>query len=66
MQVNKKYPPDGILKPGGFICGTHKSYQDGTLNLVTTVWQDNRFVRFVSTNSNPRNVVHIVRRLGCM
>ena len=31
---------------------------------MATVWQDNRTVRHVNTNSNPRNV-HIDRRLGC-
>ena len=46
------------------IHGTYKSYQDGNSNLVATVWQDNRIVILVSTNSNPRNVVHTDRRLG--
>ena len=45
------------------ICGAYKSYQDGSSNLVATVWQDNRIVRLVSTNSYPRNV-HTGRRLG--
>ena len=31
---------------------------------MTTVWQDNRIVRLVSTNSNSRNV-HTDRRLSC-
>ena len=58
------YLPEGICKPGRMICGAYKSYQDGKSNLVATVWQDNKIVRLVSTNSNPRNVVHTDRRLG--
>ena len=45
------------------ICGAYKSYQGGRSNLVATVWQDSRIVRHVSTTSNPRNIVHIDRRL---
>ena len=62
--VNKKYLPEGIHKPGRMICGAYKSYQDGSSNLVTTVWQDNRIVWLASTISNSRNVVHTDRRLG--
>ena len=62
--MNKKYLLDGIRKPDRMICAAYKSYQDGSSNLMATVWQDNRIVRLVSTNSNPRNVVHTVRRLG--
>ena len=62
--MNKKYLPEGICKPGRMICGTYKSYQDGSSNVVATVCQDNRIVRLVRTNSNPRNVVHTDRRLG--
>ena len=58
-----KYLPEDICKPGRMICWAHKSYQAGSSNLVATVWQDNRIVRLVSTNSNPRNVVHTDRRL---
>ena len=61
--MNKKYLPEGIHKPGRMIHGAYKSYQDGSSNLVATVWQDNRIVRLVSINSNPRNV-HTDRRLG--
>ena len=64
MQVNKKYFPEGICKPVRMIHGTYKSYQDGSSNLVTTVWQDDRIVRLAITNSNLRNVVHTDRRLG--
>ena len=64
IQVNKKYLPEGIHKPGRMICGTYKSYQDGSSNLVATVWQYIRILRLVSTNSNPSNVVHTNRRLG--
>ena len=64
IQVNKKHLPGGIFKPGRMIGVAYKSYQDGSSNLVATVWQDNRIVRLVSTNSNPRNVVHTDRRLG--
>ena len=46
------------------IHGAYKSYQDGSSNLVAIVWQDNRIVRLVSINSNPRNVAHTDRRLG--
>ena len=46
------------------IHGAYKSHQDGTSNLVATVWQDNRNVRLVSTNLNPRYVVNTDRRLG--
>ena len=46
------------------IWGAYKSYQDGSSNLVATVWQDNRVVRLITTDSNPRNVVHRDRRLG--
>ena len=46
------------------IHSAYKSYQDGSSNLVATVWQDNRIVRLVSTNLNPRNVVHTDRILG--
>ena len=45
------------------IWGTYKSYQDGNSNFMATVWQHNRVVRLVSTNSNPRNV-HIDKRFG--
>ena len=45
------------------ILGALKSYQDDSSNLVVTVWQDNRIVRLVSANLNPRNVVHTDRRL---
>ena len=47
------------------IYGAYKSYQDGSLNFVAIVWQDNRIVRPISRNSNPRIVVHTDRRLGC-
>ena len=46
------------------ICGVYTSYQDGSSNLVATVWQDNRIVRHFSKNLNPRNVVYTDRRLG--
>ena len=62
--VNKKYLPEGSHKPGRMIHGAYKSYLDGSSNLVANFWQDNRNVRLVSTNSNPRNVVHTDRRLG--
>ena len=42
--MNKKYLPGGIHNPGKMIHGAHKSYQDGRLNLVATVWQDNTIV----------------------
>ena len=61
---NKKYLPEGICKPGRIIHGAYKSYQDGSSNLVATVWKDNRIVRLVCTKSTPRNVVHTGRRLG--
>ena len=61
--VNKKYLLEGIYKPGRMIHGAYKSYQDGSPNLVATVWKDNRIVRCVSTNSNPRNI-NTDRRLG--
>ena len=59
-----KYLPEGICKPGNNICGAYKSYQDDSSNLTATVWQDNRIVRLVSTNSNPRNVVYTDRKVG--
>ena len=62
--MNRKYLPESIHKPVRIIHGTFKSYQDGSSNLVATVWQDSRIVRLVSTNSNPRNDVHTDRRLG--
>ena len=62
--MNKKCLPEGTCKSGRMICGAYKSYQDCSSNLVATVWQDNRIVRLVSTNSKPRNVVHTDRRLG--
>ena len=65
IQVNKKYLPEGICTPGRMINGAYKSNQDCSSNLVTTVWQDNRILRLVSTNSYPRNVVHSDRKLGC-
>ena len=58
--MNKKYLPEGICKSGRMICSAYKSYQDGSSNLVATVWQDNRIVRL----SNPGNVVHTDSRLG--
>ena len=58
-----KYLPVGILKPGRMIHGAYKSYQDGSSNLMATVWQDHRIVRLTSTNSNPRNFLHTERRL---
>ena len=61
--MNNKCLPEGIHKPGRMIHNAYKSYQDGSSNLMATVWQDNRIVRLVSTNSNPRNVVHTHRRL---
>ena len=64
IEVNTKYLPDGIHKPGRMIWSAYKSYQDGNSNLVTTIWQDNRIVRLVSTNSNLRNVVHTGRSNG--
>ena len=64
IQVNRKYLPEGICKPDRMICGAYKSYQDGSSNLVVTVWQDNRIIRLVSTNSNPGNLVHTDSRLG--
>ena len=36
IQVNKKYLPEGICKPGRMIRGAYKSYQDGSSNLVVT------------------------------
>ena len=42
MWVNKKYLPECICKPARIICGTNKSHQDGSSNMVATVWQDNR------------------------
>ena len=62
--LNKKCLPNGIHKPGRLIQWCLKSYQDGSSNLVVTVWQDNRIVRLITTNSNPRNVVHADSRLG--
>ena len=62
--MNKKYLPEGFHELATMIHGAYKSYQDGNSNLVATVWKDNRTVRLVSTNSNPRNVVHTDRRLG--
>ena len=56
--MNKKYLPEGNCKSGRMICGSYKSYQDGSSNLVAPVWQDNRIVRLVRTNSNPGYVVH--------
>ena len=64
MWVNKKYLPEDICKPGKMIHGASKSYQDGSSDLMATVWQDNRIVRLVSMNSNPWNVIHTDRRLG--
>ena len=64
IQMNKKYLPGDICKPDKMICGSDKSYQHGSSNLVAIVWHDNRIVRLVSTNSNPRNVVQPDRRLG--
>ena len=64
VRVTKKYLPEGIHKPGRMIHSVYKSYQDGSSNLVATVWQDKRIIRLVSTNSSPRNVVHTDRRLG--
>ena len=61
--MNKKHLPEGVCKPGKMICGAYKLYQDGSSNLVATVWQDNRIVGFVRTNSNSRNV-DTDRKLG--
>ena len=46
------------------ICGANKLYQDDSSNMVVTVWQDNRIVRLVRTNSNPRYIVHTDKILG--
>ena len=62
--MHKKYLAASIYKPGRMIHGAYKSNQDGSSNLMATIWQDNRIVRLVSTNSNPKNVVHTDRRLG--
>ena len=62
--VNKKYLPDGICKPSWMMGGAYKSYQDGSSNFMATVWQDNRIVKLLSMNSNPRCVVYTDRRLG--
>ena len=64
VQVNKKYLPEGIHKPCRMIHDAYKSYGDCSSNIVATVWQGNRIVRLVSSNSNPRNIVHAYRRFG--
>ena len=64
MRANKKYLPDGVKQPGRMVRGGHKSFQDGSSNLVATVWQDNEVVRLVSTNSKPSNILQANRRLG--
>ena len=46
------------------IWGIYRTYQDGHLKLVPSVWQENRIVRLLSINSNQRNVLHTNRRLG--
>ena len=64
MRANKKYLPDGVKQPGRMVRGGHKSFQDGSSNLVATVWQDNKVVQLVSTNSKPSNILQANRRLG--
>ena len=52
--MTKKYLPEGICKPGKMILTAYISHQDGSSNLVMTVWQENRILRLVSTNPNPK------------
>ena len=64
VHLNKRHLPDAVKQPGRMVCGAHESYQYGNTNLVATVWQDNKTVRVLSTNSNPRNVLETSHRIG--
>ena len=44
--------PVAVKVPGKMVRGAHKALQYGDTNLVATVWQDNKQVRVLSTNSN--------------
>ena len=60
-----KHGLPGVVKvPGKMVRGAHKSYQHGETNLVATVWQDNKQVRLLSTNSKPAVVCQASRRIG--
>ena len=62
--LNKRHLPDAGKLPGRMVHGAHKSYQYGNTNLVTTVWRDNKTVRVLSTNSNPRNMLETSCKIG--
>ena len=62
--LNKRHLPDAVRWLGRMVHGAYKSYQYGNTNLVATVWQDNKTVRVLSTNSNPRNVLETGHRIG--
>ena len=64
MQVKNKHLLYGICRPKRMTHGACKSYQCSSSNWVATIWQDNKVVRLVITNSIPGNVVHTDRRLG--
>ena len=61
---DKRGLPGVVKVPGKMVCGAHKSYQHGETNLVATVWQDNKQVRLLSTNSKPAVVCQASRRIG--
>ena len=61
VQMNKRYIPDSVKKPGKMVRGEHKMFQYGSTNLVATVWHDKNPVRVLSTNSDPRIIVEANR-----
>ena len=64
VHLNKRHLPDAVKWPGRMVHGSYKSYQYENTNLVANVWQDNKTVRVLSTNSNPRNVLETSHRIG--
>ena len=64
IQMNKRKLPIAVKHPEKMAHGAHKTFQFGNTNLVSTVWQDNKQVRVLSTNCDPTNVVQANRRIG--
>ena len=64
VRPNKRGLPPEVKRPPRMVRGQHRSFQMGDSNLVATVWQDNKPVRVLSTNSRPDITYEINRRQG--
>ena len=64
VRMNKKKLPETVKQKAKMQRGAHKTFQLGNTNLVATLWQDNKQVRVLSTNSRPDVIVVANRQMG--